>query len=81
MPPATPTPTTQVADPHAGIATAKRTVLGLYLQPREAAEIMRRDGDKTLFVDVRTRAEMQFTGWTPMIDGNVPFVDVTEFWD
>lgn len=67
--------------PHAGIAKAKQTTLGLYMTPREAADMMAREGAKTLFVDVRTRAEMMFTGWTPAIDGNVPFVDVTEFWD
>lgn len=68
-------------DPQAGIAKPKQTTLGLYLTPREAADVMAREGGKTLFVDVRTRAEMMFTGWAPAIDGNVPFVDVTEFWD
>jgi rhodanese-related sulfurtransferase len=67
--------------PQAGIAKAKQTTLGLYMTPQEAAEVMAREGAKTLFVDVRTRAEMMFTGWAPAIDGNVPFVDVTEFWD
>ncbi|WP_332697776.1 rhodanese-like domain-containing protein, partial [Bosea sp. (in: a-proteobacteria)] len=52
-----------------------------YMRPREAAETMSRDGARTLFIDVRTRAEMMFTGWAPMIDGHVPFVEVTEFWD
>lgn len=69
------------AGPQAGIAKAKQTTLGLYMTPREAADVMTREGAKTLFVDVRTRAEMMFTGWAPAIDGNVPFVDVTEFWD
>lgn len=59
----------------------KQTALGLYMTPREAAEAMANDGARTLFVDVRTRAEMMFTGWAPLIDGNVPFVEVTEFWD
>lgn len=67
--------------PHAGIAKAKQTSLGLYMTPRDAADVMAREGAKTLFVDVRTRAEMMFTGWAPAIDGNVPFVDITEFWD
>ena len=51
------------------------------MTPREAAEAMAKDGARTLFVDVRTRAEMMFTGWAPLIDGNVPFVEVTEFWN
>ncbi|WP_156412244.1 rhodanese-like domain-containing protein [Bosea sp. Root483D1] len=73
--------TPQATGSHVGIAKAKQTTLGLYMTPREAADAMGREGAKTLFVDVRTRAEMMFTGWAPAIDGNVPFVDVTEFWD
>ena len=71
----------RASGPQAGIVKAKQTTLGLYMTPREAADVMAREGAKTLFVDVRTRAEMMFTGWAPAIDGNVPFVDVTEFWD
>ncbi|RXF69879.1 rhodanese-like domain-containing protein [Hansschlegelia zhihuaiae] len=63
------------------VPQAKQTALGLYVTPREAADIMRAEGGRILFVDVRTRGEMLFTRWTPMIDGHVPFVDVTEFWD
>lgn len=63
------------------VPRTKQTSLGLYMTPREAADAMAKDGARTLFVDVRTRAEMMFTGWAPLIDGNVPFVEVTEFWD
>lgn len=80
-PSATPQVSAVAADAHAGIPKLKQTVLGLYMRPKEAAEIMSKDGARTLFLDVRTRAEMMFTGWAPMIDGHVPFVDVTEFWD
>lgn len=68
-------------EPSHAVPKAKQTALGLYVTPREAADIMRTEGGRTLFVDVRTRGEMLFTGWTPMMDGHVPFVDVTEFWD
>lgn len=76
----------QPAAPQAGAAPGsvprpKQTALGLYMTPREAADAMAKDGARTLFVDVRTRAEMMFTGWAPLIDGHVPFVEVTEFWD
>lgn len=74
-------PATAAAPVQAAIPKAKQTSLGLYMRPREAAETMSRDGARTLFVDVRTRAEMMFTGWAPVIDGHVPFVEVTEFWD
>lgn len=63
------------------VPKSKQTALGLYLTPRQAADVMRDDGRRTLFIDVRTRGELFFTGWAPMIDGHVPFVDVTEFWD
>lgn len=63
------------------VPKSKQTALGLYLTPRQAAKVMREDGRWTLFIDVRTRGELFFTGWTPMIDGHVPFVDVTERWD
>lgn len=69
------------AQAQAVIPKAKQTALGLYMRPRDAAEMISRDGARTLFVDVRTRAEMMFTGWAPAIDGHVPFVEVTEFWD
>lgn len=78
--PAQPAPS-QPASAHAGIPKIKQTVLGLYMTPIQAAETMRQDSARTVFVDVRTRAEMSFVGWAPMIDGNVPFVDVTDFWD
>lgn len=74
-------PAAASAEVQATIPKAKQTSLGLYMRPREAAETMGREGARTLFVDVRTRAEMMFTGWAPMIDGHVPFVEVTEFWD
>jgi rhodanese-related sulfurtransferase len=63
------------------IPKIKQTKLGLYLTPQEAAAILKAEGAKTLFIDVRTRSELQFVGWTPLVDANVPFVDVTEFWD
>lgn len=59
----------------------KQTKLGLYLTPQETVSLLQAEGVRTLFVDVRTRAEIQFVGWAPMVDANVPFVEVTEFWD
>lgn len=59
----------------------KQTKLALYLSPQDAAELMKKEGGKTLFIDVRTRSEIQFVGWAPMVDANVPFVEPTEYWD
>lgn len=78
---AAPTGRSETARSIDSIPKPKRTAAGLYLTPMEAADIVRKDGSHTLFVDVRTRGEMMFTGWAPLVDGHVPFVDVTEFWD
>lgn len=79
--PAQPAAAAAPASANKDIPKVKQTVLGLYMTPMQAADAMRQDGAHTLFVDVRTRAEMSFVGWTPMIDGHVPFVEVTDFWD
>ena len=61
----------------------KQTKLGKYLTAKEAYEIVKAERAKTLFIDVRTRAELQFVGMTHEIDGQVPFVEMNEFgeWD
>lgn len=65
------------------VTKAKETKLGKYMTAREAYEIVKSEPGKTLFVDVRTRAELMFVGMTHMIDGHVPFVEMNEFgeWD
>jgi len=52
----------------------KQTAWGLYLTSVEAAEMKRTKGDKVLFVDVREPVEIMFTGYTDMIDINIPFM-------
>ena len=61
----------------------KQTRLGKYLSARDAAAVVAAERAKVLFVDVRTRGEMQFVGMTHEIDGHVPFVEMNEFgeWD
>lgn len=61
----------------------KQTKLGKYLTPKEAYEIVNAERAKTLFIDVRTRGELQFVGMTHEIDGQVAFVEMNEFgeWD
>lgn len=59
----------------------KQTAWHLYLTAREAFEMKQAAGDKALFIDVREPVEIMFTGFTDMIDVNVPFllVDPTAF--
>lgn len=69
---------------HAGdVPKEKQTKLGKYMTANEAFEAIKTERAKTLFIDVRTRAELQFVGMTHEIDGQVPFVEMNEFgeWD
>ncbi|MEE8379941.1 MAG: rhodanese-like domain-containing protein [Gammaproteobacteria bacterium] len=60
------------ADP-ANVPKKKRTTLGLYYTPAEAAEHMKKSGDRSLFLDVRDPVEVNFTGTPSVSDANVPF--------
>lgn len=65
------------------IPKAKQSRLGKYLTAPEAAAMLKTDRARILFVDVRTRAELQFVGYATDIDGVVPFVEMSQFaeWD
>lgn len=58
----------------------KQTKLGLYLTPAEAASLLRTERSKVLFLDVRTRAEIQFVGYSEEVDAVVPLAEMGE-WD
>ena len=54
----------------------KQTSWGLYLTAAEAYEMKQAQGDAVLFVDVREPVEIMFTGFTDIVDVNVPFLMV-----
>lgn len=54
---------------------AKRSRLGLYLSSPQAYEMKQREGDRLLFVDVRTRAEVMYLGTPTVTDAVVPLVN------
>ncbi len=54
----------------------KQTDWGLYLTAKEAFELKRKLGKSALFIDVREPIEMMFTGYTDVVDVNVPFLMV-----
>jgi rhodanese-related sulfurtransferase len=56
------------------------TPFDLYLSPREAYEMKSADPDNVLFIDVRTRAEIQFVGFTDMVDANIPIYVLSQEW-
>jgi len=51
---------------------ARQTAWNLYLDSREAHDMKVAQGDKVLFVDVRDPIEIMFTGFTDMVDINIP---------
>jgi rhodanese-related sulfurtransferase len=53
---------------------AHRTPWGLYLTAEEAGAMKAEQGDAVLFVDVREPVEIMFTGFTDMVDINIPFM-------
>lgn len=61
-----------------------RSKTNLYLLPKQAAQFVKAQKGKVLFLDVRTRAEAQFLGMADPVDALVPYVEFQEFmtdWD
>jgi rhodanese-related sulfurtransferase len=59
----------------------KRTQLGLYLSSSEAYGVAQKE--RVLFLDVRTRAEVNFLGMPTVADANVPYLEIDRMfsWD
>lgn len=53
---------------------ARQTSWDLYLTAREAHDMKVAQGAKVLFVDVRDPVEIMFTGFTDMVDVNIPLM-------
>lgn len=51
----------------------KQTSWNLYVDSKEAYTMKKEQGDKVLFVDVRDPIEIMFTGFTDVVDVNIPF--------
>jgi len=56
-----------------GVPDKKRTVLELYFTATEAVDFLKKEGNKSLFIDVRTPAEVA-DGMPAMADANVPLL-------
>lgn len=61
----------------------KTTTQGLYLTSTEAYDLLQKEANKALFVDVRTRAEVNFLGMPTIADANIPYMKLSEWyaWD
>ncbi|MDH5394303.1 MAG: rhodanese-like domain-containing protein [Gammaproteobacteria bacterium] len=56
------------------LAKKKQTPQGLYLTAKQAYEEKSASPQASLFIDVRTRAELEFVGMTDMVDVNIPYM-------
>jgi rhodanese-related sulfurtransferase len=53
----------------------------LYLSPQEAYNMKVANPEDVLFIDIRTRAEIQFVGFTDMADANIPLYLYSDQWN
>jgi len=51
----------------------QQTTWGLYIDSKEVATMKKELGNKMLFIDVRDPVEIMFTGFTNLVDINIPF--------
>jgi rhodanese-related sulfurtransferase len=64
--------------PESTVPANKRTSRGLYVTARDAFDLVSEDPGRVLFIDVRTRGELQFIGMPGLVDAHVPFLVETE---
>lgn len=59
----------------------KRTTLHLYLTSPQAYEVAQKE--RVLFLDVRTRSEVNFLGMPTVADANIPYMEMNDwhYWD
>jgi len=55
-----------------------QTPQGMYLTSVEAHDLIKKDPSKVLFIDVRTPYELEYVGYTDMIDKNIPIAFKTD---
>ena len=67
----------------AKLSAKKQTKLGLYVTAKEAFDLYSTSKSDVLFVDVRTRAEVNFLGMPTLADANIPYMEMNEWyaWD
>jgi rhodanese-related sulfurtransferase len=65
------------------VPPVKQTKLGKYFTSQEAASFVAKNASKTLFLDIRTPAEVTFLGMAAPADANVPYMVEPAFqaWD
>ena len=66
--------TLAISPAHADLSKKKQTTLGLYVTASEAYNMLKDHTAETLFIDVRTRAEVAFLGMPTIADANIPYM-------
>lgn len=66
--------TLAISPAHAELSKKKQTSLGLYVTASEAYNMLKDHTAETLFIDVRTRAEVAFLGMPTIADANIPYM-------
>lgn len=56
------------------LAKKKQTPQGLYLTATEAYDFIQTNSKDVVFIDVRTRAEVDFLGMPTLADANIPYM-------
>ena len=56
------------------ISPSKRTPQQLYVNAVEAHQLKKAQPEQVFFVDVRTKAELEFVGVPDLIDANIPYI-------
>ncbi len=59
----------------AQVPQGKQTKPGLYVDAKEAHALKQQLGDKALFLDIRTRGEVSYTGMATSVDAHVPLLE------
>ncbi|MCU7836386.1 MAG: hypothetical protein KZQ83_14195 [gamma proteobacterium symbiont of Taylorina sp.] len=62
-----------------GLAEKKKTPQALYVSAQGAYDKLQELDDKTLFIDIRTRAEVAFLGMPNDIDANIPYMTIGDY--
>lgn len=65
----------------ADVPKEKQTKLEKYLTSAEAHDRLNTSRSTKLFLDTRTRAEVAYVGYPSEIDGHIPYVEVSNFWE
>ena len=61
------------------LSKKKVTTLGLYFHPTDAMKYVQENQGKVLFLDVRSREEVQFLGMSTLVDANIPYMQNPEW--